>query len=201
MNKEMFKPYKPINPEDKTNSIIEEVINHFKDKYTIYQNMSNLIILEIPNNAGSKVKLYFRVSGLPGFSYNDNGIYNIQCTLDRNAFNGVSADVKEGYIDTISSVVKNIEYQLLKYTEFIKGYSEYIEDNPLWIHSINLNDIKLYIKNRISNETVVLEPALTIGDGNMCATMKLNNIKGNYPMTVYSSISFEDLDGFVEILS
>ena len=125
--------------------------------------------------------------------FSDTECFNLIMWIDKNdpcikVFNSID---NTDYLEEIQNILNYLNNQFLLYYDFIQDLTVHIHKSCGFL--INLNSYKMYIKGNHGNNKVVITPVLEMRKDEEYATMHIDNIDGNYPMKIYTTIDTEDL--------
>lgn len=174
----------------KEETIINKIKEHFQTKYTLNKNIKPFRM----TNISFKLKYDFNVNINAYISFDNKKNNKVSLSI----FTGYSrhdliCDVSnDEYLNDIQKYLDELMGQINTYENFIKDFVDSVVDDLYNVdYHINLNTLKVYFKS--DNGRAVIYPELELGHGGEYVTMYIDSIDGgNYPMKMYSSISFDD---------
>lgn len=173
--------------------VINKIKERLKNNYTFIENMNvpntfttSTIFIKLKYDF--KVLLSLRFTKITG-GYEDFEIV-LSCGNTRQTILANTAYIS--YLNDIETCLNKLIDQIHAYEEFIKDFTEFVVNDLYNVdYHINLNTLHTYFKSY--NGRAVIYPKIEFGHGGEYVTMYIDSIDGgNYPMKLYSSISYED---------
>lgn len=177
--------------------VLKTIKNHLKSKYKIVDKESTISITTFK----IILKYDFNVSIIVSIDrcYANDASTNFTIIVVCNGKHKIYADARYiSYLNEIDICLDKLMEQINTYEEFIKGFTDSVVDDLYNVEChINLNTLHTYFKS--DNGRAVIYPAIELGHGGEYVTMYIDSIDGgNYPMKIYSSISFDDAKGMLD---
>ena len=176
-----------------TENTKSKVLNYIRENLNNYYTIIDEDSMLSAKTFKIKLKYDFNVNvliNIDTFANTDNFTITI-------IFNGnthiINADANYiSYLNDINTCLNKLMEQIYTYEEFIKGFVDSVVTDLYSVdYHINLNTLHTYFKS--NNGRAVIYPLIEFGHGGEYVTMYIDSIDGGeYPMKMYSSISFDD---------
>lgn len=181
--------------------VISKIKNHFKDRYVIFDSKMitprsfSQLCIQLKYDFNLMMSVHFNTwsyDNLVEFSENAKFSLKLWCGVNHRELSFKLTDSDSNYLNEIEKCINELMEQIKLYEEFIEGFVDSVVDDLYNVEYIkNLNTGYTYFKS--DNGRAVIYPVLEFGHSGEYVTMHIDSIDGgNYPMKLYSSISFDD---------